>query len=559
VIIGILDVGLWDTLGVNPAHEDLDCIKLTQEQREGVTRHLSYNWCGEHGTKMAGIAAAMTNNETGIAGICGGCKILDIESALETEPNGHDPHTCALGNVVNVSQFTYPIYYAASEFLDDGLRVLNMSYGSPGMATLEVLASWTAYVLGIAEAAPSTGYFEGGSSYPGSCSFVLGVGGAAQDGRFWNKDTSCHPNAGGFAGPFVDLVAPADPDAFSTNTIPYPGDADYYSVTDLSLSGATAQASGALGWLHMMADVLCDTRLILSPEDAIGILTATATPFEEAPQNYLWAGQGCVFGRGRLNLRGALRILEAGWCAEGGDIYTSHGVARYGDPTFEVTELTGRDFEANGAHWHVYEVTANVQLPCNGMADLPPFVAWARPRESTTRMYFQGASTTDEGILEIAGAATDCHMEIYGSTGRLKGYDFSCDVPGGQEFLVPLEDLRMEYTMWSSPGCEVPLAVDEAEPFSKHLSIRGTPGRPPFVIAVADVRGRPCDLSVYDVGGRRIASLLRGATANGVRDVAWDGKTDGGIRVAGGVYFAQLRVGAKRETVPIVIEGGADR
>ncbi|HMB68892.1 MAG TPA: SdrD B-like domain-containing protein, partial [bacterium] len=49
------------------------------------------------------------------------------------------------------------------------------------------------------------------------------------------------------------------------------------------------------------------------------------------------------------------------------------------------------------------------------------------------------------------------------------------------------------------------------------------------------------DLTVYDVGGRRIRSLVRGALPAGAHSVTWDARDDAGSAVAAGVYFYRLR------------------
>jgi hypothetical protein len=56
----------------------------------------------------------------------------------------------------------------------------------------------------------------------------------------------------------------------------------------------------------------------------------------------------------------------------------------------------------------------------------------------------------------------------------------------------------------------------------------------------------PVDLAIYDVTGRLVKTLLSGgggAISPGVYAVDWDGRDNGGGRVAGGVYFARLRAG----------------
>jgi hypothetical protein len=49
------------------------------------------------------------------------------------------------------------------------------------------------------------------------------------------------------------------------------------------------------------------------------------------------------------------------------------------------------------------------------------------------------------------------------------------------------------------------------------------------------------ELSVYDVAGRRIATLWSGQGDGATRSATWDGRGPAGSRCAAGVYFVQLR------------------
>jgi hypothetical protein len=52
-------------------------------------------------------------------------------------------------------------------------------------------------------------------------------------------------------------------------------------------------------------------------------------------------------------------------------------------------------------------------------------------------------------------------------------------------------------------------------------------------------------LSVYDVTGRRVRTLVDGPRPAGRHDVTWDGRTDSGERVSSGVYFYRLSSGGR--------------
>jgi hypothetical protein len=53
-------------------------------------------------------------------------------------------------------------------------------------------------------------------------------------------------------------------------------------------------------------------------------------------------------------------------------------------------------------------------------------------------------------------------------------------------------------------------------------------------------QGGPASLRIYDTSGRLVRTIVDGVLPAGVQRARWDGRDDGGRRVAGGVYFARL-------------------
>ena len=121
-----------------------------------------------HGTHVAGIAAAETNNGIGIAGVCPKAKIMPIK--VFTSKGTGDVATIVRG-----------INYAATH----GATVINMSFGGYGWSQTEEAALLNAYPNAILVAAagndshsiydinPATG--KPYVMYPAGFSFVLGV------------------------------------------------------------------------------------------------------------------------------------------------------------------------------------------------------------------------------------------------------------------------------------------------------------------------------------------------------------------------------------------------
>ena len=106
VVIAIVDTGVDDT------HPDL-ASKIVGEYNfvKGESVHDGFG----HGTHVAGIAAAATDNSTGVAGICWNCGILSVK-VLDSQGSGY------------ISDVASGITYAASH----GARVISMSLGGSG-------------------------------------------------------------------------------------------------------------------------------------------------------------------------------------------------------------------------------------------------------------------------------------------------------------------------------------------------------------------------------------------------------------------------------------------
>lgn len=96
------------------------------------------------------------------------------------------------------------------------------------------------------------------------------------------------------------------------------------------------------------------------------------------------------------------------------------------------------------------------------------------------------------------------------------------------------ESLPASVTLTTDAPAEVPARLD-------FVSVAPNPfrGRLTFVVAVPEAAGA-VELAVYDLAGRRIRTVTRGALLPGRHTFLWDGRTDGGRRLAAGVYVARL-------------------
>jgi subtilisin family serine protease len=166
-IIAILDTG------VDASHPDLSGGVLAG--RDFVNGDLDASDDNGHGTMAAGIAAARTDNATGIAGTCWRCRILPVK-VLDAEGTGSH------------SQIANGIVWAA----DQGAHVISMSLGSPSAST--VLANAVAYAESkgavVVAAAGNAGSTT--KAYPAAYPSVIGVAAStSSDGRYaWSNHGS---------------------------------------------------------------------------------------------------------------------------------------------------------------------------------------------------------------------------------------------------------------------------------------------------------------------------------------------------------------------------------
>jgi thermitase len=219
-----------------------------------------------HGTHVAGIAAAATNNTTGVAGVCWNCKIMPLK-ALGTNS----------GSVVKVAD---AIRYAA----DNGAHVINLSLGGSEPSDTLLSAIRYAYLKNIpvvaammneAETYPNRIY------YPAAYPETIAVGATDKfDLRAFYSSYGDH----------IDLVAPGS-DILSTYILsPY-----YYYMSGTSM--ATPHVAGVLGLMRSMAP----SKTI---EDLRNILRASADDLGAT-------GWDIYYGAGRLNAYKALQQTNA--------------------------------------------------------------------------------------------------------------------------------------------------------------------------------------------------------------------------------------------------------
>jgi subtilisin family serine protease len=238
VVVGVLDTG------VERSHPDL--VGAVLAGRDFVSDDGDPSDEAGHGTAVAGILAARTNNRAGVAGACWSCRVLPVR-VLGRDGKG-DSATLAAG-----------ILWA----VDHGADVLNLSLGgdTTTMAEREAVAYAVAHDVVVVAAAGNDGQTR--REYPAATAGVIGVAGSDATGRLYDWSNR---------GSWVDVAAPG------CNTSPWRGHA---YATFCGTSSAAPLVSGLAALLrsaHPDASAAEIARLVTAGDGRLDAARAFPRP-----------------------------------------------------------------------------------------------------------------------------------------------------------------------------------------------------------------------------------------------------------------------------------------
>jgi thermitase len=178
-------IAVVDT-GIDAGHPDLS--KKIVAQRDEVNEDRVAEDDAGHGTSVAGVAAAVTNNERGVAGTCPKCSLMVSKVGNSTTK-------------ITVANEVEGINWA----VDNGADVINISLGGPGYVESEKRAVDRAWNNGVVVVAAAGNEDTNEPSYPAAYERAISV--AATDRNDRRADFSNFGSTIDLAAPGVDILS----------------------------------------------------------------------------------------------------------------------------------------------------------------------------------------------------------------------------------------------------------------------------------------------------------------------------------------------------------------
>jgi peptidoglycan/xylan/chitin deacetylase (PgdA/CDA1 family) len=477
--------------------------------------------CDSHGTLVAGIIGAYTDNADGVAGIAGGwgsansgCTLLALKAA---DQDGRFP----LDAVCNALRDAWPVF---------GADIINASFGDSIYCESLREALCDVHRMGVITVAAKGNQGTAGFNFPSDFDedWVISVG--ASDDEPENAPTACerrtsvldgYPWSSGF-GNAMDVLAPGVGIESTARTV----HAWPYSAAD-----GTSMAAGHVSGL---AALLLSEDSTLCASDAEGIIAESCKDIQVDPQG----GEGLVgyddwSGHGRIVADSALILLRAPYTRLHGSCQGGVSVSTTGflDLTFRGAGPLDGDY---------YGKRHLVRCFASYAGGAPPGAVprvWGRGLEGSTGWsaatpnYQTGFCRVVEGTQTETGCTLESYVyEVWTPQGEYLGL-YPCrpeEVVFGYTLLVPGAGSAVP----GSPGLD---------PDLPRLSLpTGNPAAGRATIALNLPRAQQVQLRVFDIEGRQVRCLFAGRADRGERRVEWDGLDSDGHRLAPGVYVCRL-------------------
>lgn len=470
-----------------------------------------YGDARQHSTQTAGIMCATTNNDSGIAGVAGGrgstagCSLINAQmfGKWTTELIARTLVCTAKPNGLNAD-------------------VLNLSWGYSCYS--EIIRGAIAYRYSercnvVASMGQSTWEASDDFNMPADLDYgwITAVGAYGTDGLYCNNTDSCGFYS--FYGGGIDILGPGW-DCPTTDTVSDTSFNDPLITGFLGTSCAAPHVAGALGLLRSFMGNQ------FRPEDYDGILKQSSRDVADVT----WGSDGDSltwnerYGYGCLEIGNALSAVSTDTLVLFSNIATS---------------------------WQAFTGIEEYKFmsgPYQGTRNVIPYRATTRISfnsifNSRPRVWGVLANPFPYTIGGLSGANPNYCMPfsgVFDSTLTASGVD-------AFTFVYKVLDDEGKFLAWypispdSVPiGCRALGSTGRREKSTTEdpgISVSPNPFNSVLEIVFANDRPSCVRVSIYDLLGRSVRCFRDAVYPAGISRVTWDGKSDGGTRVASGLYF----------------------
>ncbi len=286
------------------------------------------------------------------------------------------------------------------------------------------------------------------------------------------------------------------------------------------------------------------TTMTLLNEHGIVLATDLGAPWSGSELAIPW---DALYGMGENALpAGAVLGLSAaiGWDEElGGDVMPNNLVAEL--PEIDNLALIPLDLDLDGLpdlpdHEAPQLLSAEADPEDNTRVSLIYSEAMDPSTATNTALYEIHETVLVDNVLAIEGAAFvegDSIIEL--TTAPMDAVDYTVRVHSVRDASCYLNEINPNSeAVYTGPVTSV---GDEGAPLAFGLSPNWpNPFNPSTQIRFTLTQDGPVELSIYDIGGRRIRVLASGNWEAGVHTVTWDGRDGAELTQSSGVYFAVL-------------------
>ncbi len=533
-------LGIIDT-GVNYNHDDLggpgfpnSKVAGGYDYADGDNNPMDYCGSDGHGSQCGGIAGALTNNNSSVAGIAGGWNQGGNDIGVQLYALKIFHNNCSWGGdnaaADAIRQGADPNHF--------GCRILSNSWGGYYWSETIRYAMRFAYSVGASFVASKGNDGSGDPHYPSDYdySWVSAVASYGQNGRY------CEPYNCGYTSNFgggIDITAPG-------TQVP---STDRLGGTDESFGGTSAacpHVSGSIALVRTLEDGLRN-------EDTDWILKYSAWDDMEDSDNDVWTWHE-HYGHGDLRVSTAIYRIKFPFGTSMMDFYQHTATGGYDVGHTDYLQYLFFGSPLNGRYFvKRYDVRVDVTYPEKFSGT--PYVwglghntaGWSAANPSHQVGYCR--------LVPGSQTSTGCQLQTF----VYDVYSWPWGTPLGWYPCAP-NQVSLQYKIWGIKIPDTPTGPGggkiSGETIPQEVSITGNYPNP-FNSSTSIEFGIPEDghvsFVIYDLLGRKINILVDKSMSAGYHSINWDGKDSDGVDAPSGIYFGRFAANGEVETEKMTV------